>query len=335
MPNPEHLKILKQGAATWNRWRKDNPTVLPDLTGASFTGASLTGASLTDADFTGAVLRRTFLNGAVLRRANLSDAVLSGAVLRRAFLDGAVLRGAYIYGANLFGATLEDADFTGVWVGYTSFGDNDLSRVKGLESVVHRAPSTIGVDTIYKSRGEIPEVFLRGCGVPDDFITYMRSLVVRPIQFYSCFISYSTRDEEFARRLYSRMRDEGLRVWFAPEEMKGGEKLHEQIDRAIQVHDKLLLILSEESMRSEWVLTEIRRARRTEVKENRRKLFPISIVDFEKVRAWERLDADTGRDLAGEVREYFIPDFSNWKEHDAFEAAFARLLRDLKAEEKG
>src|SRR5437764_6089173 len=34
-----------------------------------------------------------------------------------------------------------------------------------------------------------------------------------------------------------------------------------------------------------------------------------------------------------QVREYFIPDFSLWKDHDAFEAAFSRLLRDLKTEE--
>ena len=45
------------------------------------------------------------------------------------------------------------------------------------------------------------------------------------------------------------------------------------------------------------------------------------------------LDADTGQDLAKEVREYFIPDFSNWKDHDAFEKAFERLLHDLRAEE--
>jgi hypothetical protein len=36
--------------------------------------------------------------------------------------------------------------------------------------------------------------------------------------------------------------------------------------------------------------------------------------------------------LAVEVREYFIPDFSNWKDHDAFESAFARLKKDLEAE---
>ncbi|HEX8118576.1 MAG TPA: toll/interleukin-1 receptor domain-containing protein, partial [Pyrinomonadaceae bacterium] len=138
---------------------------------------------------------------------------------------------------------------------------------------------------------------------------------------------------EFARRLYSRMRDEKLRVWFAPEEMKGGQKLYEQIERAIQLHDRLLLVLSENSMESEWVINEIQKARETEVKEGRRKLFPISIVEFDKVKAWRRFDADSGKDLAKEVREYFIPDFSNWKDHDDFEKAFERLLRDLRAEE--
>jgi hypothetical protein len=129
------------------------------------------------------------------------------------------------------------------------------------------------------------------------------------------------------------MRAEHLRVWFAPEDIRAGQKLYEQIDRAIQVHDRLLLILSENSMQSEWVTTEIRRARRTEIEERRRKLFPITIVDFDKVRSWKCFDADNGKDLAVEVREYYIPDFSNWKDHDAFEAAFNRLLRDLRAEE--
>jgi hypothetical protein len=200
---------------------------------------------------------------------------------------------------------------------------------------MHDGPSSIGVDTLYKSAGKIPAAFLRGCGIPDDFITFIPSHfgIQQAIQFYSCFISYSTRDEEFTRRLYSRMRDEKLRVWFAPEEMKGGQKLYEQIERAIQLHDRLLLVLSESSMQSEWVITEIQRARETGIREGRRKLFPISIVEFEKVKAWRRFDADSGKDLAKEVREYFIPDFSNWKDHDAFEKAFERLLRDLRAEE--
>ena len=45
------------------------------------------------------------------------------------------------------------------------------------------------------------------------------------------------------------------------------------------------------------------------------------------------LDPYTGEDLAGEIRQYFLPDdFSNWKDHDSFERAFAALLRDLRAQ---
>jgi hypothetical protein len=56
------------------------------------------------------------------------------------------------------------------------------------------------------------------------------------------------------------------------------------------------------------------------------------LVSFEAVRDWECFDADTGKDSAREIREYFIPDFSNWKNYDAYQVAFQRLLRDLKAD---
>lgn len=79
-------------------------------------------------------------------------------------------------------------------------------------------------------------------------------------------------------------------------------------------------------------MTETRNARQAEVRENRRKLFPIRLVDFDAIRKWKCFDADTGKDLAVELREYFIPDFTNWEEHDSFEAGFTRLLNDLKVE---
>jgi hypothetical protein len=87
-------------------------------------------------------------------------------------------------------------------------------------------------------------------------------------------------------------------------------------------------------MSSEWVKTEIANARQREIREGRQMLFPISLVSFEKIRDWRAFDADTGKDSAREIREYFIPDFSNWKDHDSYQAAFQRLLRDLKAEAK-
>jgi hypothetical protein len=227
----------------------------------------------------------------------------------------------------------ERADMTGVTIGYTVFSNIDLNEVKGLETVRHIRPSTIGIDTVYRSAGFIPDAFLRDAGVPEESIDIARSIRNGPpIQWNSCFISYSTKDEEFARRLHARMRAANMRVWFAPEDLKGGKILHEQLFEAIQIYDRLLIVLSEHSIQSEWVMTEIRKAREVEKKEKRRKLFPIRLTDFETLRDWTCFDADTGKDLAVEVREYFIPDFSSWKDHDAFESAFARLKKDLEAE---
>jgi hypothetical protein len=328
MANEEHLKLIKQGVEAWNAWRHENPDIRPDLS-----EADLDGARLGKVDLRGADLRRASFYRANLSDADLYGAGLAGANLTNADLSGADLREVVLSGVKLSGANLRETDLGGALIGLTTFGDNDLSTVKGLESVRHAGPSTIGVDTLFRSDGKIPEEFLRGAGIPEDFITFVPSLVGRAIEFYSCFISYSHQDELFSRHLHSRMRSEGLRVWYAPEDMKGGKKLHEEIFRAIQIHDKLLLVLSESSMKSEWVMTEIRRARKVEREENRRKLFPIRLVDFEAIQKWECFDADSGKDLAIEMREYYIPDFSNWKDHDAFETEFAKLLRDLRATE--
>ena len=245
------------------------------------------------------------------------------------------LRGASLLVADFHGANLNEAELSQATCGHTVFANIDISAVSGLDEVVHAGPSSIAFDTLLLSKGKIPEAFLRGCGVPGYLIENQKALIgaIQPIQFYSCFISYSTKNQDFAERLHSRMRNTGLRVWFSPEDIQGGKKLHEQIDEAIRLYDKLLLVLSLESMRSEWVKTEIRKARKAELREKRRKLFPIRLVEFDAIRDWECFDADSGKDLAVEIREYFVPDFSNWKDHDSFEAGWTRLLKDLKAEE--
>ena len=249
------------------------------LEAANLTGANLRGANLREASLIGTVLHRANLSGASVAEVDVGDPelrspTLSEINLRREDRRIASLRGESLGGTNLRGASLKNADLTGSWAGATSFADLDLSSVKGLETIYHLDRSTIGIDTVYKSQGKIPEVFLRGCGVPDEFIAYVGSLGGRPIEFYSCFISYSTKDQNFAERLYNDLQSNGVRCWFAPEEMKGGRKLHEQIDEAIRLHDKLLLILSEHSMNSTWVETEILKARKGEIEGNREKSPP-------------------------------------------------------------
>ncbi len=300
---------------------------------AHLNSADLTEADLTEADLSGAYLSGAHLGRAQLMRADLRKANLMLAHLMRADLRGADFSGADLRGADFSGADISDADLTYSRMGYTILVGVNLSRVKGLETVNHISPSSVDIDTIYKSKGEIPEEFLRGAGVPDSFITYMSSLTGEALQYYSCFISYSTKDQAFTERLHADLQAKGVRCWFAPEDIKGGRKLHEQIPEAIRLYDKLLLVLSENSINSEWVKTEIYHARQDEIRNNKRKLFPIGLVAFDTIRHWEAFDADVGKDMAREVREYFVPDFSNWKDHDAYKKAFDRLLRDLKASE--
>ncbi len=208
-------------------------------------------------------------------------------------------------------------------MGLTVFGDTDLSTARGLETVRHEFPSTIGIDTIYNSKGNIPEVFLRGCGVPEDFIIYMRSLVGKAIEFCSCFISYSTMDDDFAQRLYADLQHQGVRCWFAPEDLKIGDKFRMRIDESIRVYDKLMVVLTENSIRSPWVEEEVETALEKERKHNKPALFPIRLDDavMETDQAW----------AASLRRTRHIGDFRAWKDHDQYQKSFERLLRDLKA----
>jgi hypothetical protein len=82
----------------------------------------------------------------------------------------------------------------------------------------------------------------------------------KPIQHYSCFISYSAKDQEFAERLHADLQNKGVRCWFAPHDMPIGGKIRDEIDAAIRLRDKLLLILSEHSIKSSWVEDEIEQA---------------------------------------------------------------------------
>jgi hypothetical protein len=351
MANPKHIAILTKGVEAWNTWRKQAKSTMPDLSGISlftanlafinFSGCDLSGCALLEctlqkADLSGAnlvdaSLHETNLNRARAKGADFRRADLSRAILSRTDLDDADLREASLWGAFLTDTSVNQAILNGTTVGETVFSGCDLSQARGLESVVHTGPSFIDVPTFLSLYGRVPDVFFQGIGVPEPLMTFAGSLIVsgKAIQFYSCFISYSTRDQDFADRLHADLQAKGLRCWFSRHDAQGGKKLHEQIEEAIRVHDRLLLILSPDSMNSEWVKTEIAKARQKEMRDGRRVLFPIRLCSFEALRDWECFDADAGKDSAREIREYFIPDFSGWKDHDSYRQAFGELVRDL------
>jgi uncharacterized protein YjbI with pentapeptide repeats len=337
MTREEAIELLKSGRAgveKWNEWREANPGAeLPDLSTADLSYANLSNANLSNADLSYANLSYADLGYANLGNADLSYAKLSDADLSYANLSYANLSYARLTFVNVRSALVDDANFSNSIFGHTILAGIDLSTAKGLEAAAHFGPSHISTDTLIRSQGKIPEAFLLGCGVPDSFIKYLPDLIgaMSPIEFDSCFISHSIKDKEFVDRLRARMRHEKMRVWYAPEDMKAGDFVHEQIIRAIHLNKRLLLVLSEKSMTSKWVATEIYAARQLEIKESRRVLFPIGLCDFDAIKKWTCFDSDSGQDVAKEIRRYLIPDFTDWENHDAFEKAFAKLLEGLKA----
>jgi hypothetical protein len=166
----------------------------------------------------------------------------------------------------------------------------------------------------------VDEIIIPGTGVQQ-----------APSRFQSCFISYSHKDEEFVRHLYSALKSKRLQAWFAAEHMLPGRKLHEEIQNNIPLYDKLLLVLSRSSLNSNWVETEIRTAIAEERKTGRRKLLPIRIVGLDQITEWKCFDADSGKDIAAELREYLIPDFSTWRDTPAFDRNLRKLLEALRA----
>jgi len=142
----------------------------------------------------------------------------------------------------------------------------------------------------------------------------------KPSEYYSCFISYSSHDQRFAARLYDDLRAVGVRGWLDSHDMKVGQSLHEQIHRAIQVHDKVLLILSKASIESEWVHVEIENASKRERARNQTILFPVRLDDAV-------LEASSPQ--IQQVKAKHILDFRDWEDPTSYQRAFSRLVRDL------
>jgi hypothetical protein len=329
MANPEHLDILKQGVEVWNQWNSKNYEIKPDLSGANLSGANLTDIILSDVNLADADLREASLVNATLvrtnfARANLIKAELDGASLHQAILWQANLRHAFLSGVLLNYTDLEDSNLSFATVDSTIFGDVDLSNVKGLKSIRHQGPSMVSTSTLVRSHGKIPEIFLRKAGVPDSFIEYSRSLITNPIEYYTCFISYSSKDQALIERLYADLQSKGVRCWFAPKDLKIGDQIRSRIDEAIRIYDKLLIVLSKSSVESDWVEKEVETAFEKERQQNKPVLFPLRLDDTVMT---------TNKGWAADIRRTrHIGDFKGWKNHDNYQKAFARLLHDLKAE---
>jgi hypothetical protein len=213
--------------------------------------------------------------------------------------------------------------------------------VIGLESVDHRGPSHISTDTFALSNGKIPEVFLRGCGLSDweieegklydpdlsneeiDKILHrIHDLrAAQALQISPLFISYSHGDSKFVDKVSTSLNKKGIRYWRDIHEMKTG-RMEKQIDRATRQIPTVLLILSQHSIKSDWVEDEIHTARELEKEMGRDVLCPVALDD-----TWK--NSHLPKRIMEQIMEYNIPDFSAWKDDSKFESMFRKLIDGL------
>lgn len=377
MANEEQLSILKKSVEAWNKWREQNSSTKIDLSGAVLSGANLAGVDFRDARLTRVDFRDANLQKARLTLANLSRAALIGTALHRATLKEARLAhtiimnadlrdtdlssaylhkgvlantdltGAYLYKAHFSEVYLNNSKFTNASLADTTLAASDLSLAIDLEKTYHHGPSTVGIDTLHKSKGKIPESFLRGCGLSDSDIEYAKLSAAdltteqtnkilyrmfdlratQAIQLSPLFISYSHADATFVDKLEGHLNGKGIRFWRDIHDMKSG-RMETQVDRAIRQNPTVLLILSEHSLQSDWVEHEVRTARGLEKEMQRDVLCPVALDDSWKNSAWPRR-------IMEQVMEYNILDFSTWEDDSKFGSTFNRLIDGLELFYKG
>lgn len=103
MSNSEHVAILNKGVRAWNKWRKTNPGLIPDLK-----RANLSNMHLHKYDLNHARLMWVNFNNSNLRYCNLCSADLT-----HSFLNDTDLSYADLTDANLEDCDFRFADLTG------------------------------------------------------------------------------------------------------------------------------------------------------------------------------------------------------------------------------
>lgn len=361
MANQEQLEILKQGVQVWDKWRKENPTTEIDLsyanlsnanlidfnfknanlTGINLVGASLISTNLRDVNLKKANLGRAKFLNAYLFNAKLNNTLLNNAKFNNTFLVNADLSNAHLNRAEFVEADLNHVNFSGAYLDSTLFARVDLSNSYGLEKIDHRSPSSISTDTIQLSKGEIPEIFLRGCGLNDWEIAstklYKPNLsnqeinniiykifdlrANQSIQISPLFISYSHTDMSFIEKLETYLLEKGIRFWRDVHNATAG-RLETQIDRAMRQNPTVLLVLSKSSTSSDWVEHEARLARQIEKEIGKEVLCPIALDDSWKTAKWPTR-------LMEQIMEYNILDFSKWEDDKFFKPVFNKMINGL------
>ena len=95
------------------------------------------------------------------------------------------------------------------------------------------------------------------------------------------FISYSKKDSDFAHKLADDLAAAGFKIWIDDKSISGGNLWRETIEQNLKLAGEVIVVVSPNSMTSEWVMLEGTLAYGWE-----KQLFPILIQPVENLPPW-------------------------------------------------
>ncbi len=285
---------------------------LAQLAGADLSSANLRYANLQDANLSGANLSYADLSWANLSGANLRNARLHTTALTLADLNGADLRGAAFTNADLESAILMNALF-----GLTRFVNCDLSNIIGLDSARHSGPSTLGLDTVARSRGMMPVKFLEQAGVAAPLLAAQDAMRGAARSYPTVLIVASAEDCELAGRLRSGLVAAQIPSW----DIAADDELATRSGAILLEHtpyyDRLVLLCTAQSLESSKASTyfaQLAGGRRPEAGQ--------AIVTLAADDIFYRREDH----LCNTLREGPVLDFRGWEDANVYGDALASLV---------
>ena len=299
MSKPAHFNILIKGHKEWNKWRIKHPDIQPDLSGHRFVfvesnlrryskpglntttyGAfmryDLSNYDFSEVDFSGCVFWEN-----IFHRTNLTNAILKNTEFRQCDFYETNLEGANLRHSTFVLTKFNSSKFQAASFEQSHFAYSPLQNCSGLNETVHYKMGHIDFLTMVHSNS-VAYDFAKNFGI--NFEEYTRVKKLEPKRFFDCFISYNRHDEKFVEALRKILLLLRVPCWFAPSDYRINTEwnsepeeyeLRRDLYNVLDACDVVILIVSNNSMKSKWVKSEVGRVKNQRV-------VPILLENIEK-----------------------------------------------------